>query len=67
MKNREEIIETKANHIITSAINLIEMIHQTYGKEEAELFEKKFISSIRGKDPDRFAKTVSKVRGNDDK
>ncbi len=68
MKNREELIESKASHIIVAAINLINLIHETYDKEEAEIFEKKIISSIKGRDPERFAKTALKFKekNNDD-
>lgn len=62
IKNREELIESKASHIIVAAINLINLIHETYEKEEAEIFEKKIISSIKGRDPERFAKTALKLK-----
>lgn len=61
-KNKEELIESKASHIIVSAINLINLIYETYEKEDAELFEKKILSSIRGRDPERFAKTALKLK-----
>lgn len=61
-KNREEIIESKAQHIIVSAINLIEMIESKYTNVEADALKKRFISSIKGKDPDRFTRMVDKIK-----
>lgn len=61
-KNKEEILESRAEHVITSAINLIEYIQQTYSAEEAEQLEKRLISSIKAKDTARFSKTIRKIK-----
>jgi len=54
------IIESRASNIITSAINLVELMSRHYSPEKAELLEKKLISAIKGKDQARFAKTLRK-------
>jgi len=54
------IIENRANNIITSAINLIELINRHYDKDKAELLEKKLLSSVKSKDPHRFSKSLRK-------
>ena len=54
------IIENRANNIITSAINLIELINRHYDKDTSELLEKKLLSSIKSKDQERFSKAVKK-------
>jgi hypothetical protein len=54
------IIESRASNIITSAINLIELMSRHYSPERAELLEKKLLSAIKGKDQARFAKTLRK-------
>lgn len=58
------IIESRAHNIITSAINLLELINRNYSPEKAELLEKKLLSAIKGKDSQRFAKSLRK---NDEK
>lgn len=58
------IIENRANNIITSAINLIELINKHYDKDKAELLEKKLLSAIRGRDQTRFAKSMRKKNEN---
>lgn len=54
------VIESRAINIITSAINLIELMNKHYNKDRAELLEKKLLSSVKAKDPKRFAKSLRK-------
>jgi len=54
------IIESRASNIITSAINLVELMSRHYSPERAELLEKKLLSAIKGKDQSRFANTLRK-------
>lgn len=54
------LIESRASNVIASAINLIELMQKHYPKDKAELLEKKLLSSIKGKDQNRFAKAVKK-------
>jgi hypothetical protein len=58
------VIENRANNVITSAINLIELINRNYSPEKAELLEKKLLSSIKSKEPTRFAKSMRKKHEN---
>lgn len=59
------IIESRASNVISSAINLIELMQKHYSSEKAELLEKKLLSAIKGKDQARFSKAVRKK--NEDK
>lgn len=52
------VIESRANNIITSAINLLELINRKFPKEKAEILEKKLLSSIKGRDEKRFSKSL---------
>lgn len=54
------IIESRAHNIITSAINLIEMINKHYDKDTSEILERKLISAIKSKDQQRFSKSIRK-------
>lgn len=58
------VIENRAHNIITSAINLIEMINRNFDKDKSELLEKKLLSAIKSKDQARFSKSL---RRNDEK
>lgn len=61
-ENRDinHVIESRASNIITSAINLIELMQRNYSPEKAELLEKKLLSAIKGKDQARFSKSLRK-------
>lgn len=54
------IIENRAHNIITSAINLMELIHKHYDQGTSDLLERKLLSAIKGRDQARFAKSLRK-------
>jgi len=54
------IIENRAHNIITSAINLLELINKHYDSERSEILERKLFSAIKGRDQARFAKSLRK-------
>jgi hypothetical protein len=62
-KGKEELIEARAQHIIVSAINLLESIDEYFTPDEAEMLKKRFVSSIRGSDPNRFTRMVKRIKG----
>lgn len=61
-KSKEELIEARAQHIIVSAINLLESIDDSFSSEDAEALKKRFVSSIRGADPNRFTRMVKRIK-----
>lgn len=61
-KSKEDLIEARAHHIIVSAINLLESIEDNFSSEEADALRKRFISSIRGADPNRFTRMVTRIK-----
>ena len=61
-KDPEHIIESRASHIIDSAINLIYFIRENFNQETAYTLEKKFHSAIKNLDANKFTKGVSKIK-----
>ena len=59
-KDKKYIIEGRAQHIITSAINLLEMINKNYGSDKAAVLERKLLSAIKARDHSRFSKSLRK-------
>jgi hypothetical protein len=59
-RDTKHVIESRAHNIITSAINLVELINKHYDSEKAAILEKKLLSAIKNKDSDRFTKTIRK-------
>jgi hypothetical protein len=58
------LIENRARNIITSAINLLELINKHYDKNTAEVLERKLLNSIRVRDQDKFTKSLKKNEHN---
>jgi hypothetical protein len=59
-RDMNNIIENRASNIITSAINLIQLLEKHYPSDKAELLEKKLLSAIKSKDESRFTKSLRK-------
>lgn len=55
------VIESRAHNIITSAINLIELINRHYDNEKAQVLERKLLSAIKSKDQNRFSKSIKRT------
>jgi len=63
-RDRRLVIESRANNIIASAINLLEQIDQTFPPDQAENLSRKLLNAIRTRDIDRFSRTVRKSDAN---
>lgn len=60
-RNSDLLIETTANNIIESAINLLNRISNTYDETTAGELERRFINSIKSGDPKKFKRGIQKV------
>jgi hypothetical protein len=60
-KDNGHIIESRANHIINSAINLINQLRETYDTPEAEELERRLLNSIRTQEPAKFVRGLRKI------
>ena len=61
-KDRENLIESRANNIINGAINLLSMIRENYSPEIAADLERRMINSIRSQDPSKFDRGIRKIK-----
>lgn len=59
-RDTKHIIESRAHNIITSAINLLEMINKNYDPEVAAILERKLLGAIKARDQSRFSKSIRK-------
>jgi len=57
----DRLIESRANNIIESAINIISRIHNTYDADTAGELERRLLNSIRSGDPRKFKRGIQKV------
>ena len=63
-KHGEAIIESRATHVIDSAINLLRLIKENYNPEEAYELERRLINSIKGGDSSKFVRSIRRLRDN---
>ena len=60
-RDKKQIVESNAEQVIVTAINLIELINETFDVETAADLNKRLINSIRTKDPRKFKRGIIKV------
>ena len=64
-KDRENLVESRANHVITGAINLIQFIRENYDSAQAEELERRLLNSIRAQDSSKFSRGVKRLKNED--
>ena len=64
-KDRENLVESRASHVIQGAINLINYIRENYDADQAGELERRLINSIRTQEPDKFKRGVRRMRSED--
>ncbi len=64
-RDRENLVESRAGHVIQGAINLINYIKENYDSKQAAELERRLLNSIRVQDPAKFARGVRRFRRED--
>ena len=63
-KDSDAVIESRATHVIDSAINLLSLIKENYNPEDAYELERRLINSIKGGDSAKFTRSIRRLRDN---
>jgi hypothetical protein len=61
-KDGEAVIESRATHVINSAINLLTIIKENFPPEQAYELERRLLNSIKAADPSKFTRGIRKLR-----
>ena len=61
-RDRENLVESRASHVIQGAINLINYIKENYSTEQAEELERRLLNSIKGQDATKFIRGIRRIR-----
>ena len=61
-KDKENVLESRAVNVISSAINLIEYIQENYNEDTALELERRLVNSIRGRDTKKFSRAITKLK-----
>ena len=62
IKNKHTVIESRASHIIASAVNLVHLIKESYSEEEANDLVKRLYRSIISEDEKKFSRKIREIR-----
>ena len=65
-KDKENVVESRASHILDSAIRLLTYIKENFDTETAYKLEKRFHSAIKNMDASKFSKGVARIKENKD-
>ena len=65
-RDKEEVVESRASHILESAIRLMTYIRENFDQETAFKLEKKFNSAIKNMDASKFSRGVARIKENQD-
>jgi len=66
-RDRNHVVSNRGEHVINSAINLIEQIETHYDEQTAKDLTNRLINSIRGKDANKFSRGIKKFIKEDQK
>ena len=56
------LVESRAEHIIASVINLIHLIQESYSQDQAADLNKRLINAIRTEDIRKFTRGMRKIK-----
>ena len=62
-KSKHTVIESRASHSIASAINLVQLIRESYPEEDAQDLIKRLHRSIISEDQRKFGRKIKELRG----
>lgn len=60
-RDRNHVVENRGEHVINSAINLLEQIDRFYDEETAKDLTNRLINSIKGRDSSKFSRGIKKI------
>jgi hypothetical protein len=61
-KNKHTVIESRATHLIASAVNLVHLIRESYPTEQADDLVKRLYRSIMSEDDRKFTRKIKEIR-----
>ncbi len=65
-RDPSNLVESRASHVISGAINLIKYIRENYEADAAGELERRLLNSIKSQDPKKFIRGVRRLKNNED-
>lgn len=60
-RDRNHVVSNRGEHVIRSAINLIEQIEEHYDESTAKDLTNRLVNSIKGRDANKFSRGIGKI------
>lgn len=61
-RSKHQIVEARAQNAIASCMNLMQLIAESFDQDIAEDLNKRLLSSIKNKDPNKFLRKVKEIQ-----
>lgn len=61
-KNKDLFVESRAQQVIASAVNLIKLIQENYDEELAGDLTRRLLNSIKSGDEQKFRRKIQQIR-----
>lgn len=61
-RDKDNLVESRASHVIQGAINLVNYIKENYDEETALELERRLLNSIRTQDVSKFTRGIRKIK-----
>lgn len=61
-RDKHQIVEARASNVIAGAVNLINLISESFTDEEADELQRRLLSAIKNRDPDKFNRKIREFR-----
>lgn len=61
-RDKDNLVESRASHVIQGAINLINYIKENYDSDTALELERRLLNSIRTQDVSKFTRGIRKIK-----
>ena len=66
-RDKHLVIESRATNVIASALNLIDLLEESFSPEESEELTRRLILGIKNRSPDKFKRKIREYKQNEDK
>lgn len=66
-RDKHLIVESRATNVIASAINLIELMEESFNEEESEELVRRLILGIKNRNPDKFKRKIREFKISEEK
>jgi hypothetical protein len=61
-RDKHQIVEARASNVIASAVNLMNLISESFTDEEADELQRRLLGAIKNRDADKFNRKIREYR-----